>query len=388
MNFSRFKMLLSRLSNTFILKSVGFFSRSWSFYSRVCTLTILMNFYNISETQKSINAFEKYAVHADGSTSKFLTETEFRSAFAIPGHYFNNDEVQLLFSVADKKNDGRVTMDQFIAFEEIFQHPFPEYTVLSLLIDPQGCKSINVGALKAFLANFASKSSPVDFKSQTIKTALGSDDNRKLSVQDISQLVKIIRVEKIKTEFIKFDPKSTGFIQQTDFKIAIKSLVDHKVSPTLLESIFKNLPVAISFGEFDAICNVISRSDEIAQIAYNLSNLSGISSREFSAEASKLNLNEPMTPMEVEILFRIVGDGSANITGDQLSPLIDPLFKPANALAPAVRLSAPMQILKSIYNFTLGAFGGAVGAAFVYPIGTSLGDYRFGKDTDAKSKKF
>jgi solute carrier family 25 (mitochondrial aspartate/glutamate transporter), member 12/13 len=336
-----------------------------------------------NQRQKAILAFNEYA-SVVANDSKFLSETDFAKAISSPksGHYFTAQQASLLFRAADAQSKKQLSLDQFLEFEDVFAEPHSEYRILARLIDPQSSK-MTVGSLKKYFNSPSAVAGPVNFASDSLKLSLGPDDKREITLNELSHLVKVIRSEKIKAQFVKLDVKKTGYITSDDLKVALASLAEHRLNPTLKENIIKNF-TSIPYSEFIAIFSVLARSDTIAQIltdAKNITITNGITQTSF-AKACLRHQDDQFTPLEVSTIFKMVNGGNTVYDCDLFAPLTDPSYIPQAPQSNA-GLSAGMQTLKSIYNFMLGSIGGAVGAAVVYPIGTS-NSHRFSQDAYAE----
>jgi solute carrier family 25 aspartate/glutamate transporter 12/13 len=304
------------------------------------------------------------------SKSNQRSPDQFINALSNPrvGHYFNGGQAGVLFKVADVENKNRITLEQFLNFEKLFESPFAEYTILAKLIDPAS-KNMTVGSLKSFFKHSPLSEPTIDFNCDPLKLTLGSDDKRVISIEELSHIVRVIRNELIRHEYATLDPKKTGSINGAALQSALTSLAGHKLNPTVKQKIATNFNIA-TFAEFVALLTVLSRTDSIARVlAVAKSKADNSVTAEGFALSNMKEKDDQFTPLEIRMMFKIInGDNSTVQNSDSFAPLIDPSYVP-NESVKITSLSAGMQTLKSVYSFALGSIGGAVGAAAVYPIG-------------------
>ena len=333
----------------------------------------------------------------DGQT-KAMTMSDFVAAIAPSSDFYNIPKAKysILFQIADQTNAGRVSLDDFLVFQHLLSKPDAEFEVLFRLIDRTSSGVITVDQFKTFWD--AHNPSVDHYGAATIKLYLGSDKDRRLSYPEFAQLLKGLQDERLVAEFKLRDSNETGLISQQDFHDLVLSVAGHRLSPVLTDRIAKVYPGAtVSFAKVSAFMNVLRNLESIekavAQAAEESTSGRITKPALFKAFANS-KLFDGFTPLEIDTIFKLVAEHHSNETPDigVPIPLFQKLFDPQygsdsassqsakdasqqNAIPAAdtsKQLSPWMEVLKSAYNFALGSVAGAVGATFVYPIGTDF----------------
>ena len=141
-------------------------------------------------------------------------------------------------------------------------------------------------------------------------------------------------------------------------------LTQHRISPASIEKLANSFATNnVTFPVANALLNVALNIDGINRI---IGSLSGSVSRDNFYQHGKSHL---FTPLEVDVIFRMVGanqvvGASVDAFKDLEAKLLESRQKPTST-----DKSVASQSFEAVYNFTLGAIAGAIGATFVYPIG-------------------
>ena len=333
---------------------------------------------NQQETsERSLKIFEAYAsVEKDGK--KYMNSKDFASAIAPATDFYNIEKsnYSLLFKVADVENRGLITSPEFLVFHSLLSKADAEFEVLYRLLGKESQGALTVEQFKKF---WSSQSYGFDkISSETVNLYLGSDGKRHITYPEFAQLLKGLQDERVKSEFKKRDKSGTGFISQKDFKELVLSMVGHRLSGHVIEKLDQLFPgVPISFPNFAAFINLIRNLDSLERSLSDVSK-GTITKKELLKTFAASRLFDGFTPLEAEVLFKLVSPTSSRVLMNDPIPisnfdaLFDPSFgkeAPSAAHQEVKQLSAGMETLKSLYNFALGSVAGAIGATFVYPIG-------------------
>ncbi|KAJ3192123.1 mitochondrial aspartate-glutamate transporter agc1 [Irineochytrium annulatum] len=342
-------------------------------------------------------AYDARTVGPDGSKSKFMSFDQFMTlidAVAYKDIYrVPRDHYSALFRLADQ---GSLTKEEFVNFGTILAKPDAEYEIAFRLFDEDadGDKGrITFGQFKSILASSMGKGGvPVQFTGDWIKLYVGAKaDKADMSYQEFTELVEAFQSERLQQEFKHYDPKGVGKISPVDLRNVIEHVAGHKLSTRVLERI-PSLAVlyspsqptsrCISFINLLAVYNVIKNMDIVERVVDAASTASAdgrVSKTDFMRAASNVTRFSRLTPMEVDTAFFLASDGAViepRLSRQDFSRLFDPhwgLPPPPEAKA-ALKLHQPagvpfyVEVLRSMYNFTLGSIAGAVGATVVYPI--------------------
>ncbi|KAI8921960.1 mitochondrial carrier domain-containing protein [Powellomyces hirtus] len=354
----------------------------------------------VVETEDSEKSRAFFSRHASllHNGKRYMSMRDFVGAMAPAEKKIQNQEhgYDFLFKVADRKRLGRISEDDFVEFEEILRRPNAEFEVAFRYFDKNGDGRITFQQFKHILgSSTSSEAVPTDFHSDWFTLFVGKSE-RDISFEEFAQLLKGFQAERLKQEFKFFDPQGSGFIDPEAFKKIMLHIAQHKISPFVaqhLPSVSRLYPGDnISFANLRACYNVIRQMDMVERITRKAAALSEdgrVSKADFQAAAAKMMRFNLMTPMEIDILFHLAGQDFDSETTTLPIAAFERIFDPdwhsgkvsdtpgafvathsdvSDLVHQVVHLSAAMEALKSIYNFTLGAVAGAIGATVVYPI--------------------
>jgi solute carrier family 25 aspartate/glutamate transporter 12/13 len=303
--------------------------------------------------------FEKNAISVNGE--KVLQKSEFGNTLTSTVLFpITEKHIDLLFAACNRSSTGYVTLAEFLEFEKILQQPDGSFQLLSRLISGQAKGEISGKTFKDYFA----KDSLIDFNSPVLKSATKAE---KLGYEQIAQLTSVLKAHRLQQFFLSHDSKSTGFVSTCCVVDLLQSWGGYRKDSIILKNI-KDMG-KLSFAEFSALFSVLEKLDWVESAAgtafYNAEVLS--QKKLYEALNGSLKYSQ-ITPLEVDMLCRIAGS-KEQISMTSLIPLFNPAVSSVGVFQP-VKLSAGMETLKSIYNFTLGSVAGAIGAFAVYPIGT------------------
>lgn len=304
-------------------------------------------------------------------------------------HKIKREQYSILFRVADRKNTGRVTLPDWVVFENLLTKPDSEYEIAFRLFDVGGTGNVKYDDFrKLYELNKGADTIPFDWDCEWAKLYIGSRKKRhNLDYPQFSQMLRGLQGERIRQAFQLFDKDGDGYIDPEDFQRIILETAKHKLSDHLLENLHTLCNVSqgskISYANVRAFQNMIKEMDLVELIvrrAIGKSRDDGkITRSEFLNEAAKITRFSLFTPMEADILFHFAGldNPSGRLGLGDFAKVLDPSWR--NPIYDADESSTSKaaasagghvfnRVLASAYNFGLGSVAGAFGAFMVYPI--------------------
>ena len=299
----------------------------------------------------------------------------------------------MLFNVADRKKHGKISIQDWTAFENLLAKPDAEYEIAFRLFDEDG-----VGTLKSddffklYNQNKGKTSVPFDWNCEWASLYVGSKRHRHdITYPQFSQMLRGLQGERIRQAFHIFDEDRDGYINPEDFQRIILETAKHKLSDHILENLQSLCNIStgtkISYANVRAFQNVIREMDLIDLILRNATQKSEdgkITRTDFLNEAARITRFSLFTPMEADILFHFAGldAASGRLSLQDFAKVLDSSYQSAYALgieaggaaveAAGKAVSKTKQymhsILESAHHFALGSIAGAFGAFMVYPI--------------------
>ncbi|CAO3679180.1 unnamed protein product [Rhizopus stolonifer] len=340
----------------------------------------------VSRLEQYRRTFQK---HASGEINgeKVMTKRDFLAAIA-PGEDFKKiqkEQYELLYHLADRKDQNLVTFDDFVIFQDLISKPDAEYEVAFRMFDLTGTGKVTFDQFKQVLSShMPSDAVPFDFDCDWLKLYIGhKEGHHELTYQEFTQLIKGLQGERLRQEFKHYDKEQTGFILPEDFKKIILDVAKHKLSDDVID----HLPTLcnlysgnkVSFSAVVAFHNVIRNIDMVESVirkAIDASKDKKITKADFLKHAHEASRYTAFTPMETDIVFHFAGvDDDSGVLGlDDFARVLDPRWTQSKQTEVAPKKEQTekrgtlWQIVESAYSFTLGSIAGAVGATAVYPI--------------------
>ncbi|KAF5003566.1 hypothetical protein FDECE_9893 [Fusarium decemcellulare] len=332
--------------------------------------------------------FIKHAVKDAETGDLYLGPDEFINAITPKGedfHKISRDQYSILFSVADAKGNGKVSLADWSIFEHLLNKPDAEYQIAFRLFDVERTGSVKYDDFRTlYELNKGPENIAFDWDSDWAKIYIGNKKHRHpLDYHQFSQMLRGLQGERIRQAFHQLDKDGDGFITGEEFERIIRETARHKLSDHILDHLHTlcNLSIGskISYANVRAFQNVIGGMDLVELILRRAIDNSGdgkITRPEFLNEAAKLTRFSLFTPMEADILFHFAGldEPSGRLGLSDFAKVLDPSWRnPIYDAVEATKAKAAgssilMSVLTSGYNFALGSVAGAFGAFMVYPI--------------------
>uniref|UniRef100_A0A4W3IEQ3 Solute carrier family 25 member 12 n=1 Tax=Callorhinchus milii TaxID=7868 RepID=A0A4W3IEQ3_CALMI len=299
---------------------------------------------------------------------------------------YNPKTVQLLAGVADQTKDGLISFQEFVAFESVLCAPDAMFMVAFQLFDKNGNGEVTFENIKEiFNQTTIHHHIPFNWDCEFIRLHFGFDRKKHLTYSEFTQFLQELQLEHARQAFAQKDKNKSGTITALDFNDIMVTIRSHILTPFVEENLVSaaggTISHQVSFSYFNAF-NSLLNNMELSRKIY--STLAGTRKdiqvtkdiEEFAHAANKFG---QITPLEVDILFQLVGlyspTGRVSLADiERIAPLEEGAL-PYN-LAEIQRQQSYsdhrrpiwLQAAESAYRFTLGSIAGAVGATAVYPI--------------------
>ncbi|XP_077290947.1 calcium-binding mitochondrial carrier protein aralar1 isoform X2 [Arctopsyche grandis] len=339
-----------------------------------------------ADGEKLREIFNQYAT-VDIKGEKFMTGDDLVRKFL--GLYnegdFNEESVRLIASIVDMDKDGHISFEEFRAFEGLLCVPDALYKTAFQLFDTNGNGMVTFDEFADVMKKTVlHKKLPFNMDGTFVKLYFGKEKQRVISYSEFSQFLHDFHEEYAVEAFKKCDKESSGFISATDFKDIMLNIKGHLLTKDLRNNLatvagYGQSGRKVSFPYFMAFNKLLNNMELIKRVYLNATN--GHRTQEVTKEEflSSAQLMSQITPLEVDILFqlcdmihhaagRIVYNDLNTITPEQYFKQVTRRIAEIKAVSSPEERSFFIQILESVYRFTLGSIAGAVGASAVYPI--------------------
>ncbi|XP_043215075.1 calcium-binding mitochondrial carrier protein Aralar1-like isoform X4 [Amphibalanus amphitrite] len=332
-------------------------------------------------TDKLLSIFEQYAsLEKDGQ--KYMTPTDFIRNFLgwFKEDNFNPESVKLLAGIIDTSKDGLISFPEFQAFEGQLCAPDALYHTAFQLFDARGSGAVSFEEFKEVITHTTlHQQIEFDCDSDFVKLYFGKDRKRLIPYHEFSQFIHDFREEHAVQAFKRYDKTGTGFITPVGFNSIMMTIKHHLLTPQVKDNL---VAVAdgqnVSFPFFMAFNSLLNNMELIKRIylqASNGSRTAEVTKEEFLQSAQMMS---QITPLEVDILFKLSGliqqtnrlvyaDLQA-MAPEQYMKQVTKKYTDIKAVESPDQRGALIQVLESVYRFSLGSVAGAVGATAVYPI--------------------
>ena len=309
-------------------------------------------------------------------------------------HKIKRSQYAILFGIADRKRKGRISIQDWTAFENILAKPDAEYEIAFRLFDVEGKGYVKFDDFKRLYEQNSRSTIPFNWESGWASLYIGGAKHRHdMTYDQFAQMMHGMQGERIRQAFAKFDKDGDGYIDPDDFKTIIQETAGHKLSDHLLNNLHTLCNIGqtsrISYANVRAFQNVIREMDLVELVVKNATGKSKdarITRTDFLNEAARITRSVMFTPMEADILFHFAGldEPSGKLTESDFTKVTDSswrsgfdfgstatsqnAFSQAAAQTHATTSTFLSDVLHSAHHFALGSIAGAFGAFMVYPI--------------------
>lgn len=344
---------------------------------------------------ESSAAFTKFA-SIEENGQKYLSVDDFVNAIAPEKedyHKIQRHSYAVLFQVADRSKQGKVSAADWEAFEQLLDKPDAEYIIAFRLFDQEGTGQVDFNKfVELYNSHRSADSLPFNWNSNWASLYLGDKSKRHtLSYHQFSQMLSGLLGERVRQAFQHYDPTNTGYILPEQFQSIIATSASHKLSDNLLSALHTLCNIGnsqkVSYATVRAFLNVIRQTDMVDIIVSNATTKSkdgSITKQDFIYEAARSTKFSLFTPLEVDVLFHFasLNNKSGRLTVHDFRRVFDPSWQDpfvAYKKNEQIKIEAAKnafldphsflgEVFESLYNFTLGAIAGSFGATVVYPI--------------------
>lgn len=331
------------------------------------------------------DVFERYASVTEHG-AKFMTNHDFFVKFLnlFPDVNYDKDSLKVLSRVIDKRDNNRITFADFQAFEGNLCVPDALYRTAFTIFDTNGDGTVCFNEFKSVLEKTTcNKTIPYDMDSDFIKMYFGKKKERKITYLEFTQFLHDFMDDHARIGFQCKDTEGKGFITASDFTEIMTSMKGDLMSNTLRDNLMLAAQIGdhghyVSYAFFNAFLSLLQSMDLIKKVYLHATRGSRqveVTKEEFLHAAKVL---AQITPQEVEILFRLADlqhqTGKINyqdlqdLDPNQMAKQVMMRITEVQAVSKPEDRGVAMQMLESIYRFTLGSVAGATGASAVYPI--------------------
>ncbi|GAB7354434.1 hypothetical protein MBLNU459_g4923t1 [Dothideomycetes sp. NU459] len=340
--------------------------------------------------------FMRHAVKDSESGDLYMTEQQFIDAIAPEGedyHKIKRENYAVLFTIADRRGAGRITLSDWSTFNNLLAKPDAEYDIAFRLFADPTTGLVDFNSFKDRYAHSRTQDAiPFDWDSEWASLYAGGKRHRhSMTYPQFAQMLRGLQGERIRQAFHFFDKNGDGYIEPEDFSRIIRETAAHKLSDHLLSNLSTLCNISpgskISYANVRAFQNVIREMDLVELVIRNAVEKSDdgkITRTDFLNEAARITRFSLFTPMEADILFHFASldQPSGRLGFTDFARVLDAswmsshtAYGVAHGAASDVAAAALSNsksffhgILVSAHHFGLGSIAGAFGAFMVYPI--------------------
>ncbi|XP_022193293.2 LOW QUALITY PROTEIN: calcium-binding mitochondrial carrier protein Aralar1 [Nilaparvata lugens] len=338
-----------------------------------------------ANTEQLQKIFNKYA-HIEHNGERYMSAKDFVQGYLglLPDPNSNETSIKLLAGIVDTSKDGLISFAEFQAFEGLLCVPDALYKTAFQLFDLNGNGMIGHKEFVEVISKTELyQRMPFNMDSPFMELYFGKEKKRVINYAEFSQFLHDFHEECGTEAFRKFDKDGIGFISALDFQDVMVNVKSH----LLTKEVQDNLVAAagglqgghkVSFPYFMAFNSLLNNMELVKRIYLNATNghrNQEITKEEFLYSAQMMS---QITPLEVDILFllchllhqtgRIVYSDLQSIAPEQYFKHITSRVTEYHAVSGPEDRGVVIQIMESMYRFTLGSLAGATGATAVYPI--------------------
>ncbi|PNS21443.1 hypothetical protein CAC42_1222 [Sphaceloma murrayae] len=340
--------------------------------------------------------FAKFAAKDEESGDYFMGKQDFLNAVAPENEDYRKiprETYTILFEVADRHGKGRISLSDWVSFNNLLMKPDAEYEMAYRIFADPATGMVDFESFKdVYSRNRSQDAIPFNWGSEWASLYVGGKKKRhSMTYHQFSQMLRGLQGERIRQAFQYLDKDKDGYIDPDDFSRIIRECAGHKLSDNLLSNLSSLCNISggskISYANVRAFQNVLREMDLVEMIvrqACDKSEDGKVTRTDFLNEAALVTRFSLFTPMEADILFHFASldEPSGRLGLSDFSRVLDPSWVASrsgfesrigaagDAAANAVAKSSTLfrDILTSAHHFALGSLAGAFGAFMVYPI--------------------
>ncbi|KAI3634958.1 hypothetical protein MIR68_007339 [Amoeboaphelidium protococcarum] len=362
----------------------------------------------VRDQVSSVKALFNQFASITSEEQKLLSRADFVKALERDCSYIKPSPIfDILFSIADNKNAGHLSLSQFVMLYDLLNKPLAEYEVAFRLFDVQRRGKITREEFIAAWNQYApaGQTSFDPAKSEVIDLYFGVKGKaaqKQVTFKEFCQLITELQQDRLLQEFRRYDKDNSGYVEADHFATIVKTVMRHKISAQVeshlpsMGTLYVSGGSRVSWAALAAFQSVVRKMDQIERIVSTAADNQSdrlVSRNEFMEAAQKLFNHSMFTPIELDIIFHF-GNIQTNsiqfITLGAVKGMFDRGTREHDYQSPAASISQQpsaqqqdqqqqqsrevksesnwVTALRQAYNFTLGSVAGAVGATVVYPI--------------------
>ncbi|KAI3643962.1 hypothetical protein MP228_010126 [Amoeboaphelidium protococcarum] len=362
----------------------------------------------VRDQVSSVKALFNQFASITSEEQKLLSRADFVKALERDCSQIKSSPIfDILFSIADNKNAGHLSLSQFVMLYDLLNKPLAEYEVAFRLFDVQRRGKITreefIAAWNQYAPAGQSAFDPA--KSEVIDLYFGvkgKSAQKQVTFKEFCQLIIELQEDRLLQEFRRYDRDNSGYVEADHFATIIKTMMRHKISAQVeshlpsMGTLYVSGGSRVSWAALAAFQSVMRKMDQIERIVSTAADNQPdrlVSRNEFMEAAQKLFNHSMFTPIELDIIFHfgnIQTNSIQSITLGAVKGMFDRGTREHDYQSPAASISQQpsaqqqdqqqqqsrevksesnwVTALRQAYNFTLGSVAGAVGATVVYPI--------------------
>merc|ERR1711892_599700 len=277
--------------------------------------------------------FEKYSEDGEDGHGRFMSPKNFLVDYV--GLPLECDEtIKLLSSAIDTTGDGRISYNEFVAFEATLCMPDSLFRVAYQLFDQTGHGQVGVADCRSLLdkVDFSSHCHDIhqfNWECDYVKLYFGSDFMHKLNYDEFTQFIQGFLHQHAIQAFWANRKKLNGYVSPAAFSNIMRQIRPYQLTDWTEEHLVALAQVFnkghnVNYAFFEAFNNLMKNMELVRRIYQSLSgntNSYKCTKTEFMVAAQRIS---QLTPLEVEILFAMAGLGVvAGIAGTLIVYPID-----------------------------------------------------------------
>jgi len=333
--------------------------------------------------------FEKYSEDGEDGHGRFMSPKNFLVDYV--GLPLECDEtIKLLSSAIDTTGDGRISYNEFVAFEATLCMPDSLFRVAYQLFDQTGHGQVGVADCRSLLdkVDFSSHCHDIqqfNWECDYVKLYFGSDFMHKLNYDEFTQFIQGFLHQHAIQAFWANRKKLNGYVSPAAFSNIMRQIRPYQLTDWTEEHLVALAQVFnkghnVNYAFFEAFNNLMKNMELVRRIYQSLSgntNSYKCTKTEFMVAAQRIS---QLTPLEVEILFAMADLGEADgkmtmVDIERITPFEEGVL-PYNIATQQKETTAvdgdslPLYhaVLEQVYRFGLGVVAGIAGTLIVYPI--------------------
>ena len=265
--------------------------------------------------------FEKYSEDGEDGHGRFMSPKNFLVDYV--GLPLECDEtIKLLSSAIDTTGDGRISYNEFVAFEATLCMPDSLFRVAYQLFDQTGHGQVGVADCRSLLdkVDFSSHCHDIqqfNWECDYVKLYFGSDFMHKLNYDEFTQFIQGFLHQHAIQAFWANRKKLNGYVSPAAFSNIMRQIRPYQLTDWTEEHLVALAQVFnkghnVNYAFFEAFNNLMKNMELVRRIYQSLSgntNSYKCTKTEFMVAAQRIS---QLTPLEVEILFAMADLGEAD----------------------------------------------------------------------------